>query len=362
MGVGTNLVLEQDQCPRGQIRRQRLTVQLGRGGQQQHPAALFGLLGDAVGELGMRVAQEELGCAQVHRHRAGTEVACATGETVERGSGPLAGRGERHGRGDLPGRWFVEHLGHRQLRGVRVRIRSTDGAEQLRRGHPVRSGPSRRRQVDGVGHHDAPRGDGAGLVQTERVDPCQQLHRCQLAQDRVAAGERHHAGHERKAGQQHQTVGHLATDAATTPDSASRQPSPVSSSRQKSTAATGGINSMRNFRIRLIPCRSSEPTSVNRRASSARLAAEDFPPILTAGTHRTSSDEAAREHLGAHRLVLRIGLAGQERLVQLEAPRVDHDPVDDHLGAGGHTSTSSATTDPPPALFLSSRAPRHVAW
>ena len=67
--------------------------------------------------------------------------------------------------------------------------------------------------------------------------------------------------------------GTIATHAATTPDSASCQPSPVRSRRQNSTAATGGISNIRNVRIRLTPRRSSEPTRVNRRASSASVAA-----------------------------------------------------------------------------------------
>ena len=67
--------------------------------------------------------------------------------------------------------------------------------------------------------------------------------------------------------------GTIATHAATTPDSACCQPSPVRYRRQNSTAATGGIRTMRNRRIRFTPSRSSEPTSVKRRASSASDAA-----------------------------------------------------------------------------------------
>jgi hypothetical protein len=67
--------------------------------------------------------------------------------------------------------------------------------------------------------------------------------------------------------------GTIATAAATVPARASCQSSLVSSSRHSSTRATGGRAIIRNRRIWLIPVRSSEWTSVNRRASPAKEAA-----------------------------------------------------------------------------------------
>ena len=67
--------------------------------------------------------------------------------------------------------------------------------------------------------------------------------------------------------------GTIATAAATTPVSASCQPSLAAIRRHINSAATGGISSINTRRIRLTPERSSESTSENRLASSANDAA-----------------------------------------------------------------------------------------
>ena len=67
--------------------------------------------------------------------------------------------------------------------------------------------------------------------------------------------------------------GTMDTAAATVPERASCQSSLVSSNRHSSTRASGGRAIIRNRRIRLIPVRSSECTSVKRRASPASEAA-----------------------------------------------------------------------------------------
>ena len=80
-----------------------------------------------------------------------------------------------------------------------------------------------------------------------------------------------------------------------------------------------------------MPSRSSELTSVKRgprpRAGRRRRRRRRPSP----GSARSRSHEAARQHLLAGRLDDRVRLAGEERLVDLEARGLEHGAVDDDL-------------------------------
>ena len=84
-----------------------------------------------------------------------------------------------------------------------------------------------------------------------------------------------------------------------------------------------------------MPSTSSERVSVNRRASVASLRAYASAPTAVAwNATRARDDDAARQHLGVDRLVDRVGLAGEQRLVDLEAVGGAHDAVGRDLVAG----------------------------
>ena len=107
--------------------------------------------------------------------------------------------------------------------------------------------------------------------------------------------------------------------------------------------AVGIISQPTTLMTRLMPVRSSLFTSEKRRASLGELEGVGVgtdaggPDAAAPGDH-----EAARQHLVADRLGDRVGLAGEQRLVDLEARLLEHHAVDDAPGrrAGGSTTSS----------------------
>ena len=84
-----------------------------------------------------------------------------------------------------------------------------------------------------------------------------------------------------------------------------------------------------------MPSMSSDCTSVKRRASAASLRAYASAPTAVAWKRPEPGDhEAAREHLVADALSIGVGLAGEQRLVDLEAVADAHDAVGRDLVAG----------------------------
>ena len=180
---------------------------------------------------------------------------------------------------------------------------------------------------------DLARGDRAGLVEAERVDPGEQFDRCQLLGERLAAGQGDDAGDEAEAGEKHEAVGH-----------------------HRHRGGDGGLEGLLPAVLGLELTQQQQQRG--RRDddlqpledlvdAAAELAAREFEAagfvgelrgvgvgphvdgLIRAGTGR---DEGSRQHLVADDLLDRIGLAGEERLVDLEAVSrrdhaVDHDLI-----------------------------------
>ena len=191
--IGTHGVLEQHQAHRRAARRQLLVMPAVVGaGDEQDAQAGGGRLGGP-GLLGVViVVEEDVGGAEV----IGAAIA-------ELGGGPLASRRERQVAGDLPPLGGGVVGDDRLERGVGRRVRRAERAEHLG-GIGIGGAADRldRRQAD------LTRGDRAGLVEAQGVDPGEQLDRGQLLRQRLAAGEGDHPGDEAEAREQHEAVGH----------------------------------------------------------------------------------------------------------------------------------------------------------
>ena len=187
-------------------------------------------------------------------------------------------------------------------------------------------------QIDRVGHDDAARGDGARLVQAERVDAGQELDRGQLAQQGLTTGQGDDAGHERQARQQDQPVGHHRD--AGRDDSRQRLLPALPGAVQAPEQDRGDGRDQQHQEGQdavdapaQLGADQREPACFLGEAGRVGVG----PDLLGPVGPRARRDEAARQHLVADRLVLGVGLAGQQRLVQLQAMGLDDPSVDDHL-------------------------------
>ena len=182
--------------------------------------------------------------------------------------------------------------------------------------------------------HDVALGEGARLVETDDVDPGQALDRGQLLHEHVAAGERDRGDPEREARQQHQALGDHAHDAGDDADQrllhvVARELAPQQQRRHGEEGvldvAQKGVDAVDE-----LGADEREPPGLGRELAGVGLGA-DLGRLEPA---RARDDEAAREHLRPRRLVDRVRLSGEQRLVDLEAVADRTIAVGRHLVAG----------------------------
>ena len=174
--------------------------------------------------------------------------------------------------------------------------------------------------------HDVAVGERAGLVEADDVDPGQHLDRRQFLDQRLLAGQRHRGDHEREAGQQHQAFGHHADQRRDGAGDGVLPARRCPCCGTGSTAAAGRRRpSSREIQRSsvLVPPTSSDCAVVNffasareprwrRRRRRPRWPGTGPYPATTIEPDRTSSPRGLGD---------RVGLAGEQRLVDLQAGR-----------------------------------------
>ena len=251
------------------------------------------------------------------------------GPAVEVGGRPFAGRREgNHGCGTPARGWKVGGEGGERRIGRRVG--RCHGADRVG-GLAVGGGADRLEAREG----DLTGGDGAGLVQAERVDSCQQLHRGQLAGQGLTTGQGDHADDEGEACQQDQAVGHHGHGGGhrapqrllpeVLGDEEPEQQQACRRGDDHGQPAEDGVHPRPELAVHQgeSPCLLGERDGIRLGADPGR------PDVPCAGRH-----EAARQDAVADRLVDRVRLPGQEGFVHLQADGVHNHAVHHHLVAG----------------------------
>ena len=191
--------------------------------------------------------------------------------------------------------------------------------------------------VDGVYRGDRHRafGDGAGLVGAEHVDAGEHFDRRQLLHQTAVASEAHHTHCERNAGEQHQALRHHADETGDGADDAllpaDVTPEELAAGEQQAHRddhvthpGDDAVDVVAQGRVD-----EREPAGFFGQLGCVVLGAHlGDQHSSCAGHHR-----AAAEHVGADRLHRRVGLAGEERLVDLQVVAGEHRAVGHHLRA-----------------------------
>ena len=307
--VRANLLLEQDEGGGGQIRRQHVAVERRIGACEQQYALTLGR--ERVGLLAHGVVGRARGPDHLRRTKDPRAV------LAERGRAPLAGGGERHRTGARPAGWRGERRAQR--RGGRVAVLvGREGAERV---------VDRRSRVEGLDPvvGDRAFGERPGLVEADDVDAGEALDRGQLLHEHVAAGQRDCRDREREARQQHQALGNHRHDTGDNPRH--RLPPPFVraelAEREQRRRRHQGIRDVAQDRVdpvHQLRTHEREPPGLRCEPPRVRIVADTRRLEATAAGHH----DAAGEHFVVGRLVDGIGLAGEQRLVDLQPVRFVH--------------------------------------
>ena len=247
---------------------------------------------------------------------------------AELGCCPLSGRRERQVAGDLPPLGCGVMGDDRLERGVGRRVRCAERPEHLRSVSVGRVADRLdRRQADLAG------GDRAGLVEAQGVDPGEQLDRGQLLGQRLATGEGDHPGDEAEAREQHQAVGHhgdrcgngglerISPHDRVVAELAEQQQHRRRRNDERE-PAQDDVDPAPQLAVGQL-----EPASLLGELGGVGVGADvDRAVEARAGRH-----ERARQHLVVLVLLDGVALAGEQRLVELEARRGEHIAVDHDL-------------------------------
>ncbi len=242
---------------------------------------------------------------------------------------PLAVGGERH----PPGRHPTPRVGEgshdgRQC-GVGGGLGGADGAEG--RGYLGGHVPKRLQALD---RQRAP-GQGAGLVETHDVHSRQPFHGRQLLNQNVALSQAHHADGERHGREEHQALrDHPDGPRHRHPQRLShRFGGPELAPHQQDHGGDEGPAHGGEDPVDAGPqlgADEREAACLIGQAGSVRL----LPDPDGAVPAQPGDREAARQALVARLLGDGVGLAGEQRLVDLEVPRLNDLSIDDDLIAG----------------------------
>ena len=263
----------------------------------------------------VRRAQQHVGRAE-HPRPPGPEV----------GAAPLAGGRERDGRGgEPPVRGVGEALADREEGGVRVGFGGGERRERVAV-HTVLA-----EQLDLVDDQTA-LGERARLVDAQDVDAREHLDRRQLLHQHATLGQPDDADRERHARQEHETLRHHRDGGG------HRTSERVAHVRVRTELADEEQRRGRDQQPRHDPqdlvdpapqlrTREAEPPPLLGELRRVRLRADTRGPEPSAPRR----DERPREHLVARRLDRGLGLAGQQRFVDLERGGLEHLAVDHDL-------------------------------
>jgi hypothetical protein len=183
---------------------------------------------------------------------------------------------------------------------------------------------------------DVALGQGAGLVETDDVDPGQALDRGELLHQHLAPGERDRGDPEREAGQQDETLGHHADHRRHERDQGVVEVGLA----QLAGEQHGRGREQGELDVAQQPVDAPDELGPGQReppglgGDGAGVGLGPDPGGLEAA--RPGHDDRAGQHLVAGPLVDRVGLTGQQRLVDLETGGDGDDAVGGHLVAGAH--------------------------
>ncbi len=315
-GVLTYPVAEDDERDRRHPGRQALALERAVGSREQHHSAsglrvLLGAQSERAGSGDPR-AEQHVGSAQ-HPGAPRTE---------GRGA-PLARRGERHGRGCL--------------------LPSLGGARELFADRPERGNERGEGRIvlltfcddlDLFDHHPA-FGKRAGLVDAQHVDTGEDLDGRKLLHEHSAPGQAHDADRERDARQQDEALGdHRDGAGNSTSDRVVHVPARLElADHQQDRGRHDRPRDDPQDRVdprAQLRSRDREPAGLFGESGRIRFASDARRPVAAAARRH----EAAREHLVAQVLLDGVGLAREERLVDLEAAHLERLAVHDDLIAG----------------------------
>ena len=248
----------------------------------------------------------------------------------EGGRAPLAGRRERHRLGEGPARRPVVLVADGQQAGVGVVV---GGGE---RGQGAGGGAGQVVvEVLDVAEHQLALGEGAGLVEADHVDAGQALDGGQLLGEDLLAGQPGGAHREGDAGEQHQALGHHGhqpghrglhrVDEAEVGADLRGDQQDGGGYQQPAHPLDDAVDA-----VTQLGAHQREAPGVRAEPEGVRVGADLGGPHAAAAR----GHEAARHHVVAGHLVDRVGLPGEQGLVDLEAHRVEHLPVDADLVAG----------------------------
>ena len=232
---------------------------------------------------------------------------------------PLAGRRERH----APVAATRPAAGTRRPARRAVALRSSSAASA-----PSAAAAGRRIAVErasSASNTIVALGEGAGLVEADARRRGPGPRRRAAPARALAARQAHRRDGEGDAGQQHQALGHHADQRrrpCRSPRRASRCSRPCELAPRAAARPTGTIAQLMKRSSWLMPSISSErvqrePAGLVGELGGVGVGADPVawnPPVP--GDH-----EAARQHLVARRPCRRVGLAGEQRLVDLEPGR-----------------------------------------
>jgi hypothetical protein len=186
-----------------------------------------------------------------------------------------------------------------------------------------------------AGHGERPFGDRAGLVGAQHIDAGEHFDRRQLLHQAALAGEAHHAHCEGDTGEQHEALWHHAHQAGDGADDrfppALVAPEELAA-REQQTDRDDEIADPGDDAVDVVAQgRVDEGEAAGFLGQLGRVVlrahlGDHHPP--GAGHHG-----AAAQHLVVRGLHHRVGLAGEQRLVDLQVLAGQHDTVGDHLRA-----------------------------
>jgi hypothetical protein len=292
-----------------------------RAGEHEHPPARLLVAPYRRGHFGRHGPGDD-------RRRAEQPGAAA----VERRAGPLARRRERDPPPHRPPFGGGVARGEQTPRLVRRVIGGGQRADGL---GDLRARPA----GDRLGRHQAQAGPGqrAGLVDAQHVRPGQALDRGQLLHQHPAAGQAQRARRERDGGQQHQALRHHRHHAGGRSARGLAQRFVAAEELAGDQQQPGGDHHPGHQAQDLVGAQlqlgadQAEPARLRLQPGGVRVAAHAGradPP--GAGDH-----EAAGHHGVPGPLGHRVGLPGEQRLVELEPVAVQNGAVDGDLIAAG---------------------------
>lgn len=292
-------------------------------GEQQHPQALL-VQPPGLGEGRVVVGQQDVRRAE----QPGARLPVGLGE---RGAAVLACRGEGQRLNAAPLLAVRVGVDDRLQGGVRPRVRLAEGAEDLSYVRLV--GVLERPQLGDV---HAALGEGAGLVEADRVDPGQALDRGQLLDQALLAAQPDDADGEGDGGEQDQSLGDHGDDAADRAGDGVVEGVLLHEQLADDQADRGRDHHPRD----VLEDRGDAGAQLGLDEGEAggllgQLGGVRLTPDLRRLERPAARDhETARHHLVAGALDDRVGLAGEQRLVDLQAVGLHADAVDHDFVAG----------------------------